>query len=331
MILAADIGATKTIVASYTCEAGSRTPLLEKTYPTAGFGSLADLLREFISISGHRIERAVLGIAAPVSEGNARMINMPWVLNEDDLGRELGFPVQFINDLHSAANAVPYLTEDDMVSLNEGKQEPGGNIALIAPGTGLGEAFLTWDGSRYRAHASEGGHEDFAPRNFLEAELFGYIHAHMDHVSYERVCSGPGIFNIYTFLKDRGYAKEPSWLAEALAAAEDPTPVIVANAMDQQKKCEICESALRIFVSVLGAEAGNLALKVKSTAGIYIGGGIPPRILPYLREKEFLETLHNKGRERFLVSAMPVRLITNKGVVLLGAAIAAIEQCGQTK
>ncbi len=221
----------------------------------------------------------------------------------------MGYPITFINDLEAIATAVPYLTKDDVKVLNQGAPLPGGTIAVIAPGTGLGEAFLTWDGKRYRPHASEGGHADFGPRNFLETELFGYIHAHLDHVSYERVLSGPGIYNIYTFLKDRCYAKEPSWLAEELAKADDPTPVIVAGAMDPKKKCEICSVTLKLFVSILGAEAGNLGLKVKSTGGIYVAGGIPPRILPYLEEPEFLESLRNKGREAFLVSSMPVQVI----------------------
>lgn len=325
MILAADIGATKTIVASYYGDSAPRDPVLEKTYTTAEFNGIADLLRVFGAEAGHSFSGAVLGIAAPVSSGTARMINLPWVFNETELGRELGYPVRFINDLEAIATAVPYLMKDDLVVLSRGDPVPEGNLAVIAPGTGLGESFLTWDGKRYRPHASEGGHVDFGPRNFLEVELFGYIHAHLDHVSYERVCSGPGIYNIYSFLKDRSYGKEPAWLAEELAKAGDPTPVIVANAMDPKKRCEICRAALRLFVSILGAEAGNLALKIKATGGIYVAGGIPPKILPYLEEPEFLESLRNKGRETFLVSAMPVQVIINPRAGLLGAALAAID------
>jgi len=287
MILAADVGATKTIIAAYSGDLRPRHPVLEMQYPTSDFSGVAEMLRAFGNELDKAVSCAVLGIAAPVSGGTATMINLPWVFNEEDLGREMGYPITFINDLEAIATAVPYLTKDDVKVLNQGAPLPGGTIAVIAPGTGLGEAFLTWDGKRYRPHASEGGHADFGPRNFLETELFGYIHAHLDHVSYERVLSGPGIYNIYTFLKDRCYAKEPSWLAEELAKADDPTPVIVAGAMDPKKKCEICSVTLKLFVSILGAEAGNLGLKVKSTGGIYVAGGIPPRILPYLEEPEF--------------------------------------------
>ncbi len=325
MILAADVGATKTIVAAYSGDLRPRNPLLEMQYPTAEFNGMAEILRAFGDDLGKAVTRAVLGIAAPITAGTARMINLPWIFSEKDLGRELGYPITFINDLEAIAAAVPYLTRDDVRVLNECAPSPGGNIAVIAPGTGLGEAFLTWDGKRYRPHASEGGHSDFGPRNFLETELFGYIHAHLDHVSYERVCSGPGIYNIYSFLKDRCYGKEPAWLREELAKADDPIPVIVANAMDPKRKCEICRATLKLFVSILGAEAGNLGLKVKATGGIYVAGGIPPRILPYLQEPEFLESLRNKGREAFLVSSMPVQVIVNPKMGLLGAAISAFE------
>lgn len=325
MILAADVGATKTIIAAYSGDLRPRDPVLEKQYLTSDFSGLAEMLRTFGNEIDKAISCAVLGIAAPISAGTARMINLPWVFNEKELGREMGYPITFINDLEAIATAVPYLKNVDVKVLNPGEPSPEGNIAIIAPGTGLGEAFLTWDGKQYRPHASEGGHADFAARNFLETELFGYIHAHLDHVSYERVCSGPGIYNIYSFLKDRGYGKEPQWLGEELAKADDPTPVIVAAAMDPEKKCEICTTTLKLFVSILGAEAGNLGLKVKSTGGIYLAGGIPPRILPFLEGPEFLEALRNKGRETFLVSAMPVQVIINPKMGLLGAAIAAFD------
>ncbi len=325
LIIAADIGATKTIVAAYSGDFRPRDPVLEKKYLTADFDGLAPMLKAFGEDLGHAVSCAVLGIAAPISAGTARMTNLPWIFSEEDLSREVGYPITFINDLEAIAIAVPYLAKGDFVVLAEGAPLPGGNIAVIAPGTGLGEAFLTWDGKRYRPHASEGGHADFGPRNFLETELFGYIHAHLEHVSYERLLSGPGIYNIYSFLKDRCYGKEPAWLGEELTRAGDPTPVIVDNAMDPKKKCEICRATLKLFASILGAEAGNLALKVKSTGGIYVAGGIPPRILPYLEGPEFLESLRSKGRQTFLVSSMPVRVITNPGMGLLGSAIAAFE------
>ena len=327
MILASDIGATKTIVAAYSCDEGPRKPLAQESYMTADFDGVPGLLRTFIGKHGYRFSRAVLGVAAPVSAGEARMINLPWVLRENELAAQLGFPVELLNDLHATAYAIPHLGRDDLLVLHEGTAVPGGTIAVIAPGTGLGEAFLTWDGTRYRPHASEGGHADFAPRNLLETELFAYIHARLDHVSYERICSGPGIFNIYSFLRDKGCANEPQSLKEALEEAQDPAPVIVSAAMDLEKRCELCDLAVRIFISVLAAEAGNLALKVKATGGIYIAGGIPPRVLPYLEEEQFLETLQDKGRESFLVAAMPVKVVLNPEAALLGAALAAMEKC----
>lgn len=325
MILAADIGATKTIIAAYSGDSGPRDPVLERTYATADSGGTAAMLRAFGAELGDAVSRAVLGIAGPVNAGVAQMTNLPWVLDEEGLGRQTGYPVTFINDVEAIAAAVPCLAGEDVVVLNEGSPVPGGSIAVIAPGTGLGEAFLTWDGRRYRPHASEGGHADFGPRNFREVELFGFMHALFDHVSCERLCSGPGIYNIYSFLKDRGHGQEPAWLGEELAKAGDPAPVIVANAMDPAGRCDICRDALRMFVSILGAEAGNLALKVKSTGGIYVAGGIPPRILPYIQEPGFLESLRDKGRQAFLVSAMPVGVITNPRAALFGAAVTALE------
>ncbi len=198
-------------------------------------------------------------------------------------------------------------------------------MAVIAPGTGLGEAFLTWNGSRYQAHASEGGHADLAPNNTLEAELYRFLEKRFGHVSYERVCSGLGIPSIYTFLKESGYAVEPAWLAERLATAQDLTPIIIGAAMDEKKPCSLSVKTLEIFVSVLGAEAGNLALKVLATGGVYLGGGIPPRIVTALQSDRFLGSFHNKGRLASLMTKMPVHVILNPKAVLLGAAYAELE------
>jgi glucokinase len=324
MLLAGDVGGTKTDLAIYSSESGPRAPVVEKTFPSDAYASLEDVVREFLAQQDLEISRASFGVAGPVVDGRAKITNLPWEISEDRLEEELGFPVRLLNDLEAIAYAVPSLEPGDVETLNAGQSAEGGAIAVIAPGTGLGEAFLTWDGSRYRAHASEGGHADFAPGSQLEIDLLRYLQERFGHVSYERVCSGQGIANIYAFLKDSGY-EEPDWLAERLAVAEDPTPVIVEVALGE-KACEICATALATFVSILGAEAGNMALKILATGGVYLGGGIPPRVLAALRGERFMEAFRHKGRFADFVARVPVHVILNAKVALFGAACHGLEQ-----
>jgi glucokinase len=225
-----------------------------------------------------------------------------------------------LNDLEAIATAVPNLEPDELHTLREGKAVAGGTIAIIAPGTGLGEAFLTWDGSRYQAHASEGGHTNFAPTNALELDMLRSLLERHEHVSHERVCSGWGFPNIYAYLKDSGYADEPAWVAGQLAEADDATPIIISAALDDERSCELCSAALNMFVSILGSEAGNLALKVMATGGVYLGGGIPPRILSALTDETFTRTFTRKGRMSRVLDRIPVHVILNRRVALLGAA-----------
>jgi glucokinase len=326
MLLAGDIGGTKTNLAVFSPEAGPRAPLAEATFPSADYPSLEALTLEFLSQVDLPVERASFGVAGPVAAGRAEITNLPWVMAETPLQEALNLlSVRLLNDLASIAHAVPFLEPDDLHTLNEGQPVPGGAIAIVAPGTGLGEAYLTWDGSRYRPHASEGGHTDFAPNNPLEVELLRYLQDRFEHVSCERVCSGRGLPNIYAYLKDSGYADEPAWLAEQLAAADDPTPVIVNTALSRERPCELCVATLNTFVSILGAEAGNLVLKVMATVGVYLGGGIPPRILPALEGKRFLEAFQRKGRMSDLLARVPVHVILNPKVALLGAACYGLE------
>jgi glucokinase len=272
------------------------------------------------------VDRASFGVSGPVVDGQAEITNLPWVLDEMQLAEALGLSsVRLLNDLDAIAHAVPLLKSDDLHTLNVGQPVSGGAIAVIAPGTGLGEAFLVWDGSRYRAQASEGGHADFAPTNLLEIGLLRYLLQRFEHVSYERVCSGRGIPHIYAYLKDSGYAEEPTWLAEQLATADDPTPIIAKAALDEARPCELCVATLNTFVSVMGAEAGNLALKVVATGGVYLGGGIPPRILPALEKKPFMEAFQRKGRLSDLMAEIPVHVILDPKVALLGAACHGLE------
>jgi glucokinase len=321
MLLAGDIGATKTRLGIFPPGDVPRQPLTEMTFANVLYPDLSTIVREFLNRVKVQVDRACFGVAGPVAEKRATLTNLPWIIDEDKLGRELDIPsVCIINDTLAAACALPFLSPGDLHTLNKGNPVLNGNMAVIAPGTGLGEAFLTWDGRRYRGYASEGGHGDFAPNNDLEAELFRCLHKKWGHVSYDRVCSGRGIPEIYRFLKETGRDKEPPWLAERLAAASDATPVIVKAALDGEDTSGLCVKTLEIFVSVLGAEAGNLALKVMATGGVYVTGGLPPRILSFLAGGGFLEAFRRKGRMSELVAHLPVHVVLDASVALRGAA-----------
>ncbi len=323
MLLAGDIGGTKTVLAVFSAEAGPHAPLVEATFPSSRYGRLEAIVREFLSHNSLPVDRACFGVAGPVVAGTAQVTNLPWLMSEASLTESFGWrAARLLNDLESIAYAIPILEPDDIQTLNAGAPVQHGNIAVIAPGTGLGEAFLTWDSDHYRAHASEGGHASFAPSNELEDGLLSYMRTQLGHghVSFERVCSGLGIPNIYYYLKQSGYAEEPAWLAEALADTADPTPVIMDSATGKTQSCELTSTTLATFISILGTEAGNLALKVFATAGVYLGGGIPPRLLGPLQEPAFLEAFRRKGRFRDLMAEMPVHVILNPKSALLGAA-----------
>jgi glucokinase len=232
--------------------------------------------------------------------------------------------VMLLNDLKAVAYAVPHLLPEDVHTINEGRPEPNGPLAVIAPGTGLGEAFLIWGGTSYIACSSEGGHSDFGPTDETQAALRRYVSERHGHVAYERVCSGSGLPNIYDFLRDSGHAPEPPAFAAKLAAAPDRTPVIVQAAL-QDPANALCAATLDLFVSILGAEAGNLALKVLATGGLYVGGGIPPRVLSHLDDGRFMRAFVSKGRFAELLGKIPVKVITNQAA-LLGAALYGLDQ-----
>jgi glucokinase len=249
------------------------------------------------------------------------LTNLPWLVDEEHLRTTLQCPaVHLLNDLEAIAYAVPALESSHLHTLNAGEKITGGHIAIIAPGTGLGEALLLWNGSEYRPYPSEGGHASFAPTNETELELLRYLWQHFTHVSYERVCSGIGIPNIYAFLKDSGYAEESPHIAEKLATASDPTPVIVNAALSHEAPCPLAEKTLKLFISILGAEASNLALKILATGGVYLGGGIPPRILSALDGGTFMQAFQRKGRFTTMLQRVPVHIILNSKAALLGAA-----------
>jgi glucokinase len=321
MLLAGDVGGTKTNLAIFSSHTELRIPVLEATLPSASYSSLEALVADFLSQTTFPIERASFGVAGPVIDGKAKITNLPWIMDEAYLRQELHVEkVTLVNDLVAMANAVPLLEANDLYTLNEGKAEANGTLAIIAPGTGLGEAFLTWDGSRYRTQPSEGGHTDFAPTNAAEIELLRYLLRKFDHVSFEQVCSGIGLPHVYAYCRDCGQYEEPSWLAEQLAAAKDRTPIIIKNALSTDNAVALCVATLKMFAVILAAEAGNLALKVLSTGGIYIGGGIPPRILPFLKDSLFMQAFEHKGRFSSMLSAIPVHVVLNAKLALLGAA-----------
>jgi glucokinase len=321
MLLAGDIGGTKTRLAIYDSEDTLRNPLVENTFPSGDYDSLEAVIEDFLKGSTYQIERASFGVAGPVVAGRAQITNLPWVIEESRIRRAFDLDsAVLLNDLEAIANAVPVLGADDVHVLNEGEPEQHGSLAVIAPGTGLGEAYLNWNGTRYVAYPSEGGHTDFAPLDDLQIDLLRYLRKRHPHVSYELVCAGVGLPNVYGFLKDSGHYEEPDWLKEALAQAEDPNPVIVEAAFGRERSCALCEATLALFVSIMGAEAGNLALKVLATGGIYVAGGIPPRILPALADGRFMTAFRAKGRLSAILAPMPVYVITNPDVALLGAA-----------
>ncbi len=321
MLLAGDVGGTKTNLAIFSSHAELRKPVLEATLPSASYSSLEALVADFLAQATFPIERASFGVAGPVIDGKAKITNLPWIMDEAHLQQELHVEkVTLVNDLVAMANAVPLLEADDLYTLNEGQPEPNGTLAIIAPGTGLGEAFLTWDGSRYRTQPSEGGHTDFAPTNAAEIELLRYLLGKFDHVSFEQVCSGIGLPHVYAYYRDCGQYEEPSWLAEQLAEAKDRTPIIIKNALSVDSPVALCVATLKMFAVILGAEAGNLALKVLATGGVYIGGGIPPRILSLLKDNLFMQAFEHKGRFSSMLSSVPVHVVLNNKIALLGAA-----------
>ncbi len=318
MILAGDIGGTNTRLAVFDDNGGRLTPTAEATFPSREHPSLESVLRKFTAAHSLPIDRACFGVAGPVRHGRSDATNLPWVVDARQVARELGLKsVGLINDLEANAYGIAALEPKDFVVINPGAPDAEGNQAIIAAGTGLGEAGLAWDGKIHRPFATEGGHTTFAPRNELELALLRYLLARYEHVSFERVLSGPGLVNIYTFLRDTGRGEEPAWLAEQMRQ-QDPGAVISQAAMSG--KSELCVQALDLFVSLYGAESGNLALKVLATGGVYLGGGIAPKIIGKLQDPIFLNAFTAKGRLKPLLQAIPVRVILNDKTALLGAA-----------
>lgn len=320
LILAGDVGGTKTNLGLYRISGDMFEPVRDHLYRTAEFRSLADACSDFLrGETAGRVEAACFGVPGPVIEGEAHATNVPWVMREDNLAREMGGkPVRLINDLAATAYGVLHLKESEIAVLQKGSLRPHtGNIAVIAAGTGLGEASLVHEEGRFYAVASEGGHADFAPRNDEQIALYRFLQSEFGHVSVERVLSGPGLFSIYRFLRQTRTAPEPSWLTAQLKG-DDPTAAVSEAAMEGRDAA--CVHALEMFVDIYGAEAGNMALKVLALGGVYLGGGIAPKILPALKDGRFIRAFLDKGRLGEMLAGIEVRVSLNPAAALLGAA-----------
>jgi len=318
MILAGDIGGFNTRLALFRHEGTKPEMVSTQKYLSRMHKNLDEIVVQFIADRGVRVDAACFGVAGPVRDGRAKPSNLDWEIDAQRLGVQMGTNrVWLINDLESHASALDDLQLADFITLNEGIPSEG-NAALIAAGTGLGQAGLFWDGKKRIAMASEGGHADFAPNNELETALLQYLRKKFGHVSCERVLSGPGIKNIYDFLRDTRVEEEPSWLKEELDRALDPTVRISQYGLIG--KTRICERSLDIFVSAYGAEAGNLALRYVAVGGVFLSGGIAGKLLSKMQGPAFMGAFIAKGRMKPFLKTVPVRLIANEHIGLLGAA-----------
>jgi len=324
MILAGDIGGTNTRLAIFKMEEARFQAVSSAIFPSREHGSLEEIVANFISSEEWPIDRASFGIAGPIKNGRCEATNLAWTIDSRQLAAELKInKVVLINDLEANAFGIAELEPADFVVLNQGIPDAAGNAAIISAGTGLGEAGLFWDGKRHRPFACEGGHTDLAPRNELEMDLLRYLLTKFGRVSYERAVSGPGLVNIYEFLRDTGRERESPRIAEEMQQ-QSPAQVISKAAIDGS--CPLSMLALDLMISLYGAEAGNLALKILSTGGLFVGGGIAPKILPKLTGPLFMDAFVTKGRMSPLLKAMPVRIILNDKTALLGAARRAVDE-----
>jgi len=322
VILAGDVGGTKTHLALYEPGTPVRAPVLERRLASRSYASFEALVHEFLAGAPAHPRRAVFGVAGPVVDQRVEATNLPWALAAAGLRTELhGADVLLLNDLEAKAWGLSLLGEGDLEVLQAGLPAHG-NRALIAAGTGLGEAILAPEGARWRPLASEGGHVDFGPRDTLEDELLRWLRARHGRASYERILSGPGLAELYRFLRETGRGDEPAEFARAFDAADDPAPLVGLAAVEGS--CARARLALERFVSIYGAEAGNLALKALAVGGVFVGGGIAPRVLPFMRAPAFLEAFATKGRLSPVLARIPVAVVLEQRTALWGAATLAL-------
>lgn len=321
ILLVGDIGGTKTNLALYEYD-GELACIKEKKFVSKLYNSLWDIINEFLKDETKEIKKACFGIAGPVKNGRCYTTNLPWLVDANELASKLKITDVFLlNDLESDAYGLLELSPKEFFELNKGNRRQQGNAALISAGTGLGEAGLFWDKKKYRPFACEGGHTDFAPRDELEAELLFYLKNKFGHVSYERIVSGPGLCNVYQFLVD---TKKTTWHQDFNDSIKvnDLAEAISTKAINNED--EGCSKAVDIMISVYGAEAGNIALKHFALSGVYLGGGIAPKILEKLKNGIFMKAFTDKGRFSSLMQSIPVRIILNNRTALLGAAYYAL-------
>ena len=318
MILAGDIGGTHARLAFFQSQNGHLTPVAEGVFPSRDHSGLDEIVGQFVAKQSLRPDVACFGVAGPVRNGKVETSNLPWTVEASRLAGELHLPsALLINDLEANAWGIASLGDQDQIALNRVKGMPVGNQAVISAGTGLGEAGLFWNGSGYEIFASEGGHCDFAPRTELEIELLRYLVARFGHVSFERIVSGPGLVNVYNFLRDTHRGEEPQWLTDELAQGDQAAAISRAAVAG---KSVLAEHALDLWISIYGAEAGNLALKLMATGGVFLGGGIAPKIVSKLSGLLFMQAFVSKGRLQPLLESIPVKVITNDKIALFGAA-----------
>lgn len=321
MFLTGDIGGTKTNIAVLEPLNGKFKTLYEKSFVSNNYDSLRTIVDKVINEElkhAFNITHACFGVAGPIKDGLCDATNLPWLVDSRKIAALLNLPsdnVSLLNDLEAAAYGIQVLEDKDVFVLNEGTPQNNGTLALISAGTGLGESIIFWNGENYKPSPSEGGHTDFAPRNKIEIDLLNYLIGKYGRISYERILSGPGLLNVYNFFKDTTYQNTPPWLLERFKK-EDPSAVISEIAMSKKDIC--CEKALDLFTSIYGAEAGNLALTALATGGVYVGGGIAPKILNKLKEGAFMQAFTHKGRLSVLISHIPVKIILNDKTPILG-------------
>lgn len=329
LLLAGDLGATNTKLAFYSVEEGLFQEKHKATFVNKDFNSFDDLLEDYLNRHQQELCGICLGIAGIVDNNKVNITNLGWDINGDVLKDRCDLEgVWLLNDLEALCYAVLHLPDEELEVIRPGNKVENAPIAVIAPGTGLGEGFLIWDGKKYQAISMEGGHTDFGPTNDRQVNLWRYLHKKGIRVSYESVCSGIGIPNLYRFLRDEGYAKEENWLRDEMDQADDLPPVIFNTALDSNKTSALCDMTVDLFVEILAAEAGNLALKTLSMGGIFIGGGIPPRILSWLKKESFLDGIDNKDPHRELIEKIPVKVIKHPTANLIGAAYFGFQELG---
>ena len=321
MILAGDVGGTKTILGLFRREASGPSCVREQVFPSQEAPSLEAIVRQFLARGKQRVERCAVGVAGPVVNGRSQVVNLRWPVDAARLARAIGVAagrVHVLNDLEANAWGVPRLPPRKLLNLTPGLRGSAGNAALISAGTGLGMALLIWDGRGFRPSASEGGHQEFGPRDDLELELARFLRRRHGRVSIERVVSGPGISAIYRFLLEHRRRDEPAWLGRRLASGEDPNAVITEAGLAGEDP--VARETLQRFVSLYASAAGDLALVCRATAGVYLGGGIAPRLVPLLESGEFVQAFRAKGRLTPFLERIPIRVILEPRTALIGAA-----------